>query len=122
MCSRVRFGNLSEPSQFLISLFKRRTMTARSWGWFGSDAAGEALVVEQFQQSGEALLVAIVRGGREEELVFEMLANFAESLGSLRVEGEIASATRCCVVGLVDNEDVESRAGRDVCRRGLRPH
>ena len=38
----------------------------------GHHAAGEPLVVEQLQQRGEALLVAVVRGGGEEQLVLEV--------------------------------------------------
>ena len=72
-------------------------------GGVRSDAAREALVVEQFQECGEALLIAVVRGGGEEELVFEVLADFAEGLGALRVEGEVAGAAGRGVVGLVDD-------------------
>jgi hypothetical protein len=36
------------------------------------DAAGEALRVEQLEQGGEALPVAVVRGGRQEQAVLAM--------------------------------------------------
>ena len=35
-------------------------------------APGETLVIQQFQQSGEALAIAVVRCGREEELVLKV--------------------------------------------------
>jgi hypothetical protein len=38
----------------------------------------EALVVEELEQGGEALGVAVVRGGREEELVLEVRGESAD--------------------------------------------
>src|ERR1017187_8237577 len=93
-------------------------------GGLGGDAARETLVVEQFQEGGKALFVAIVRCGGEEELVLEVLADFAEGLGALRVEGEVAGAAGGGVVGFVDDEDVEvAQAGaRAIVGYGLPEH
>ena len=68
-----RSGNRGVPSQFGGSSdFSRRTITASSCLRSGGDAAGEALVVEQFEQGREALRVAVVRRGGQEELVLEV--------------------------------------------------
>jgi hypothetical protein len=70
-------------------------------------AAVEALVVEQLEQGGEALGVAVVRGGREEELVLEVLGEGAEGEGAVGVLGEVAASGGSDVVGLVDDQKVE---------------
>ena len=93
-------------------------------GGLGGDAARETLVVEEFQEGGKALLVAIVWGGGEEELVFEVLSDFTESLGALGVEGEVAGAAGCGVVGFVDDENVEitQARARALVGHGLAEH
>ena len=81
MRSSSRSGKRGVPSQFAAARdFSRRTMTAASCVAVGRDAAGEALVVEQFQQRGEALRVAVVRRGREEQLVLEVRRERADGL------------------------------------------
>ena len=71
--SSIRFGNRGEPSHLGGSSdFSRRTITASSCLRSGVRAAGEPLVVEQFQQGREALRVAVVRRGGQEELVLEV--------------------------------------------------
>ena len=72
----------------------------------GSHPAGKSLVVEQFQQGREALLVAVVRRGREEHLVLEVRGQPANRLRAERVDGIIAAAGRGAVVGLVEDQDV----------------
>ena len=63
-------------------------------GRFGRDAAGEALVVEQFQKRGEALLVAVVRGRGEEELVFEVGGQIRGSPGFVASRAAIIAPCR----------------------------
>jgi hypothetical protein len=43
------------------------------------DTPGETLVIQQFQQSGEALAIAVVRRGREEEFMLEVWREAAQS-------------------------------------------
>ena len=67
----------------------------------GGHATGEPLVVEQFEQCGEALGVAVMWGGRQEELVLEVRRDQADGLGAKRVGGVLATTCRGTVVGLV---------------------
>ena len=53
-------------------------------------ATGEPLVVEQFEQGGEALGIAVVGRGREEEFVLEVGGQQADGLGAERVGGILA--------------------------------
>ena len=73
----------------------------------GRRAAGEPLVVEQFEQRRKALRVAVVRRGREEQLVFKVRHEQAKGLGPQRVRGVPAHARRGAVVGLVHDQQVE---------------
>ncbi len=73
----------------------------------GGRAAGEPLVVEQFEQRRKALRVAVVRRGREEQLVFEVRGQQPKGLGPQRVGGVLAPARRGAVVGLVHDQQVE---------------
>ena len=72
----------------------------------GGHATGEPLVVEQFEQGGEALGVAVVRGGREEEFVLEVGGQQADGLGAERVGGVLAPTCGGTVVGLVHDQHV----------------
>ncbi len=111
--SSTRFGNRGEPSHFGGSSdFMRRTMTALSCLRSGWRAAGEPLVVEQFEQRREALGVAVVRRGRQEQLVLEVRGQQPEGLGPQRVGGVLAPTGRGAVVGLVHDQQVEL-AGKD---------
>ena len=72
----------------------------------GSHPAGKSLVVEQFQQGREALRVAVVRRGREEELVLEVRGQPPDRLRAERVDGVIAAAGRSAVMSLVEDQNV----------------
>ena len=97
----------SVPSNFLGSSdFRRRTMTASSCLRSGMRAAGKSLVVQQFQQGRKALRVAVVRRGREEQLVLEVRHQQAQGLGAQRIGGVFAPTGRGAVVGLVQDQDV----------------
>ena len=80
------------------------------------DAAGEPLVVDDLQQRGERRLVAVVRGGRQEEPVREVRGEPADQLGLLRVDRvHLLGRGRGDVVRLVEDEQVEgARVGRAV--------
>ena len=67
----------------------------------GRRAAGEPLVVEQFEQGRKALRVAVVRRGREEQLVFKVRRQEAKGLGPHRVGGVLAPARWSTVVRLI---------------------
>ena len=73
----------------------------------GRRAAGKPLVVEQFEQRRKALWIAVVRCGREEQLVFKVRHQQAKGLGPHRVGGVAAPARRGAVVCLIDNQQVE---------------
>ena len=73
----------------------------------GRRAAGEPLVVEQFEQRREALRVAVVRRGGQEQLVLEVRHEQPERLGPQRVGGVPAHARRGAVVRLVHDQQVE---------------
>src|SRR5260370_32150390 len=75
--------------------------------WLGRDAACESLVIQKLQQRRETLFISVVRSGGEEEFVLKVLADFAQGLGSLRVESEIAGATRCGIVRFIHDQDIE---------------
>jgi hypothetical protein len=87
----------------------RRTITRATARLFGN-AAGEALVVQQFQQGGEALLVAVVGRGAEEQLMLKMGGQGADRLGAQRfhrVFTRLAAAGRGDVVRLVHHQQVK---------------
>ena len=75
------------------------------------DAPAEALRVEDFQQGGEAVRVAVVGRGREEQPVLEPPGQVADGAGDLRVDGVFRAAGRGGVVGLVEDQQ---RAGPEV--------
>ena len=75
----MRSGKRGVPSKRGgSSRFSRRTITSPSCSRLGRHAAGEALVVEQLEQRGEALRVAVVRRRREEQPVLEVRRELAQ--------------------------------------------
>ena len=76
-------------------------------------APAESLRVEDFQQGGEAVGVAVVGRGREEQPVLEPPGQVADGPGDLRVDGVFRAARRGGVVGLVEDEQ---RAGAEVAQ------
>lgn len=69
-------------------------------------AHGEALIVEEFKQSGEALFVTVVWGRGEEELALEDGGEAADSLGALRLDRILGTTRRSDVVTFVDDQEV----------------
>ena len=72
----------------------------------GGHATGEPLVVQKLQQGREALRVAVVGRGRQEELVLEVRGQEADRPGAERVGGVLAPPGRGAVVGLVHDQHV----------------
>ena len=58
------------------------------------DAAGEAVGVEQLEQRREAVRVAVVRRGREEQAVLEAAGEVAHGAGELRLDAVAPAARR----------------------------
>ena len=88
-------------------------------GVVGLDAPGEALRVEQFEEGGPRLLVAVVGGGGEEEAVLEVGGDLSDGLGPLGVGGVAAHGGGGHVVHLVDHQDVERAGVGDLGGEGL---
>ena len=74
-------------------------------------AAAEPLRVEDLQQGREAVGVAVVRRGRQEQPVLEPRGQVADGAGDLRVDGVARAAGRGGVVRLVEDQQ---RAGPEV--------
>ena len=72
----------------------------------GVHPTGEPLVVQKLQQGREALGVAVVRRGGQEELVLEVRGQEADRPGAERVGGVLAPARGGAVVGLVHDQHV----------------
>ena len=72
----------------------------------GLGATGETLVVEQFEQGGEDFRVAVVRRGRQEQLVLKVRGQHPEGLGAQRVGGVLAPARWGAVVRLVHDQQI----------------
>ena len=73
----------------------------------GVHAPGESLVVQEFQEGREALGIAVMRRGRQEELVLEMRGQEPHRPGAERVGGVLAPTTGGrAVVGLVHDQHV----------------
>ena len=72
------------------------------------NAARESLVIKEFEQRGERFLVAVVRCGREEQLVLEVRREHADGTRALRVGGVAPAARGRHVVRLIDHEHVEA--------------
>jgi len=77
------------------------------------DAAAEAERVEQLEERGEAVRVAVVGRGREEEAVLEAGREVADGLRESRVDGVLRPRGGRGVVRLVEDE---KRAGLEVAQ------
>jgi hypothetical protein len=69
--------------------------------------AREAVVVEQFEERGEGLQVAVVRGRGEEEAVLAVRGQQLHSPGALRVDRVLSRSGRRARVYLVHDQQVE---------------
>ena len=72
-------------------------------------ATSEAVRVEQLQQGGEAVGVAVVRGGGQKQAVLEAPAQVADGAGELGLDAVAAAARRRRVVGLVQDQQTARR-------------
>ena len=73
------------------------------------DAAREAVGVEQLQQGGEAVGVAVVGCGGQEQAVLEAPAQVADGTGELGLDAVAPAARRRRVVGLVQDQKAARR-------------
>ena len=66
--------------------------------------AGEAVWIEQLEQGGEAVGMAVVRRGGQEQAVLETTSEIADRTGELRLDSVTPAARRRGVVGLVQDQ------------------
>ena len=83
----------------------------------GRHAARKALVVDQFEQGGEALLVAVVRRGGEKQAVLAMGRQAADGLRAQRVDGIAPAAGGGDVVRLIHDQQVKGARPGGCARR-----
>ena len=93
------------PSQFQLG-FHPAHHHGFKLGATRGNGSGDALVVEQFQKSGKAFLIAVMRGRSQEQPVLEVRGKRANRDGSLRIRRVLASAGRGHVVRLVHDEQI----------------
>ncbi len=79
-------------------------------------AAAEALRVEDLEQRREAVRVAVVRRGRQEQPVLEARRQVAHGPRELRVDGVARAAGRGRVVRLVEDEQAAAARSRPASR------
>src|SRR2546430_694441 len=82
------------------------------------DAPGETLVVQQFQQRGKALGVAVMGRRREKQLVLIVRSEAAQSQGALRICGVLSLPGWSNIMGLVNDEQVKFARVRRLTTRG----
>ena len=88
-----------------MSSLSRRTMTSSSIFFLTGNPAAEALRVEDLQQGGEAVGVAVVRRGGEEEPVLEPRGEVADGPRDVGVDGILLAAGGRGVMRLVQDEE-----------------
>ena len=80
--------------------------------------AREPVRVEQFQQGGEAVRVAVVGRGGEEQPVFEAAAQVPDGTGELGLDPVAATAGRGSVVGFVEDQETARQQSSQPFRIG----
>ena len=73
-------------------------------------AAGESLRIEDFQERREAVRVAVVRGGREEQAMLELRRHLAHDMGDVGIDRILRRRRGCRRVRLVHDEQALGRA------------
>ncbi len=76
----------------------------------------KALGIEQLEQRGKAVGVAVVRGRRQKQLVLKAGGEVADGAGQLGVDGVLAAAGRGDVVGFIEDEEAAARKTRRASR------
>ena len=82
-------------------------------------ATRKAVRVEQLQQGSEAVGVAVVRGGGQEESVLEAPAQIADGAGELGLDAVAPTARRRRVVGLVQDQQAARRQVSEPFAHGI---
>ena len=85
----------------------RRTMTALSCLRSGGVLRANRWLSSISSKRGKALRIAVVRRGRQEQLVFKVRHEQTKGLGPHRIGGVTTSARRSAVMGLVDDQQIE---------------
>lgn len=83
------------------------------------DSASEPLIIEQFEQRGEGLLIAVVRRSGQEEPMFEVRSERSDQTSALTRHRVSAGGRRCDIVGFIDDQDVELARIGDMRRQGV---
>ena len=83
-------------------------------------AAGEAVWIEQLQQGGEAVGVAVVRRGGQEQTVLETPAAIANGPGELRLDAVTPAARRRGVMGFVQDQQAARQHLAEPLAHGVR--
>src|SRR5207244_4479601 len=79
-------------------------------------ATSEPLRIEELEQRREAVRVAVVRGGAQEQAVLEARRDVSDDVGNLRVDRVPARAGRSGDVRLVEDEEALRGALADVLK------
>lgn len=88
----------------------------------GFDPAGETLVVQQLQEGGERLRVAVVRGGGEEEPMFAVGGELPDRLGTQGIDRVLSATGRGHVVCFVHHQQVDGARVAGVGGQDLAQH
>jgi hypothetical protein len=99
-----RGSRLRSRAEVLLEAADHHRLEDASVRW-DLHAAAEALGVEDLEERREAVAVAVVGRGREEEAVLEARRDLADDAGELRVDGVLGAAGGRGVVGLVEDEE-----------------
>ena len=83
--------------------------------------AGEAVRVEQLQQGGEAVGVAVVGRGGQEQAVLEAPSEIADRTGELRLDAVTPAARRGGMVGFVQDQQAARPHLAEPLAHGVRP-
>ena len=83
--------------------------------------SGEAVRVEQLEQGGEAVGMAVVGRGGEEQAVFEAPSQIANRTGELRLDAVTPAARRGGVMGFVQDQQAARLHLAEPLAHGVRP-
>ena len=110
-CTTLRFGKAA--LDFADVVLEPANHHVVEHPFLDRHATAESLRVEDLQERGEAVGVAVVRRGRQEQAVLETRGQVANGTGDLRVDGVLLPAGRRGMVGLVQDQQ---RAAAEVAQ------